>query len=638
MLILIFSKKSACKYCIIRYFEGGLNMSIVLLSLVMLSFSAPFALVLRKRIEEMIPVAVTGIVLVLYIAALCGNLAVGFYLTMVFAVIALVVFVYMAVRRKKELSALLFTPGLIAFFVFVVLIWHAHHLGRMYTGWDEICHWGLFTKNMYALDQLYNVPASTAIVHPSYPPATSLFNYFALKLDTSYRECNTYYAANIFLYSLILPVFKHFELRKKPLSLLFVFGIAFLLPFTISSGNLYSIYVDTPLGFFFAYVLFQYFSYRDHRTSDLALLCLSTFVLTLLKPVSIGFSLLACLLIAADILLIQKTWSRKQKSLWIAAPFLSVLVASFSWSIYLKFMDVPGGRDLSAINPTSILMFLRRQGEEYQYETYHNFVNYFCSSPLRYIAFFVLLSLLLIFLFSKPAYRRRLALILGGLTFVFFVYSFIYLLLYIFTFSPYEATRLASIDRYFSTYYYAMFSFLFYTILDYYASGYTVRLNPCPVLLVFMLPLLSTNHLSDFLFHPDISVSESIAYRNAVSVPQTIVDALDLNNDRVYVIDQQGNGANVNIVRYELTPMVPSTGPYSLGPAYGDGDVWTQNISVQEWAELLEDYTHVYVFQTDEQFQSLYGSLFDDPSSLHNKSLYRIEKHGDDIHLVLEVD
>lgn len=611
-------------------------MSIVLLSLILLSFSAPLALVLRKRIEAMIPVAVTGIIFVLYIAGLCGNLAVGFYLTIVFSVIALVAFAHIAVRRKKELSALLFTPGLIAFFVFVVLIWHAHHLGRMYIEWDEVCHWGLFTKNMYALDQLYNVPASTAIVHPSYPPATSLFNYFALKLDTFYRECNTYYAANIFLYSLILPVFNHFERWKKPFSLLFVFGIAFLLPFTIFSGNLYSIYVDTPLGFFFAYVLFQYFSYQDYRTSDLALLCLSTFVLTLLKPVSIGFSLLACLLIAADILLIQKTWSHGQKVLWIAAPFLSALAAYFSWSIYLKFMDVSSGWDLSVINLNSIMTFLKREGEEYQYDTYHNFVNYFCETPLRYIVFFILLSLLFIFLFSKSEYRRQLILVLSGIAIGFFLYAFVYLILYTFIFSPYEAIRLASVDRYFSTYYYAMFGFLFYLILDCFASGYTVRITPCPVLLVCMIPFLCTDHLCDFLLHPDVSAEQTIEDRLSLGVPQTIVTALNPDLDRVYVIDQNGNGYNSLFVRYELTPMVPSTGPYSLGPAYGDGDVWTQNITKQEWADFLQDYTHVYIVHTDDQFKNLYGNFFEDPSTLEDRTLYRIENQDSNIRLVFE--
>lgn len=615
-------------------------MTVALLGLILLSFSASSALALNKKVEEMIPMSVMGIIVVLYISGLCGNLAAGFYAVLVLAVAALGALLYMANRRRGSVSALLFTPGLVAFLILLFLIWRAHHGGRMYTEWDEVCHWGLFTKNMYALDQLYNVPGSTAITHPDYPPATSLFNYFALKLDTSYRECNTYYAANIFLYSLILPVFKHFD-WKKPLSLLLVFGITFLFPFAIAAnsafhGNLFSIYVDTPLGFFFAYTLFQYFSLRSLDKSDLALFCLSMFVLPLVKPIGIGFSLLVCLLEIADVLFIQKQWPHGQRFLWAVTPFLSTLAGKVSWSIYLKLSSTANGWDTSAINFTSIKTFLMREGKEYQYETYHNFVNYFLGVPLRYILYFVIVSLVFIFLLCKPAYRRRSALFLGGISFGFLVYAFTLMVLYIFTFSSYESVRLASCDRYISTYYYGMFAFLFYAILDHFASGYTIRLSPCPVLLVCMIPFIHQKDLSDFLLHPDVSTSESIAYRETLSVPQTIVDTLDPNSDRVYVIDQQSNGNSSVFIRYQLSPMKPCSGPYSLGPAYSDGDVWTKNISVEDWAALLKDYTHLYIVHTDDQFETLYGSLFEDPSELEDQTLYRIVKQGDRICLTFE--
>ena len=109
-----------------------------------------------------------------------------------------------------------------------------------------------------------------------------------------------------------------------------------------------------------------------------------------------------------------------------------------------------------------------------------------------------------------------------------------------------------------------------------------------------------------------------------------------MENDRVYVIAQQSNGVDNVFIRYQLTPMTPSTGPYSLGPSYDEEDVWSVNITVDEWAELLKDYTHVYVAHTDDQFKSLYGSLFEDPSTLADKTLYRIEKKGNNIQLIFE--
>lgn len=616
-------------------------MTVILLGLVLLSFSAPLSLVLHKKIEEMIPISILGIILILYVAGLCGNLAVGFHIVLRCALIAFLVLVYIVLHLSRNVFSVIFTPGFIAFLILLFFIWHAHHEGRMYTEWDELCHWGLFTKNMYSTDQLYNAPGSTALVHPDYPPATSLFSYFGLKLDGSYRECNAYYCANIFLYSLVLPIFKHFDWRK-PLSLLFVFGITLLIPFTVfanqlfATNNLFSIYVDTPLGFFFAYVLFQYFS-SQYCKSDLIFLCLSLFTLTLLKPIGIGFSLLVCFLISADILFIQKTWSRRQRIMWIAVPLISALVGKFSWSIYLKLSDTPSDWNTSALTPSALMSFLKREGEPYQYETYHNFLDYFCDSPLRYLIYFIVISALFIFLLAKKKDRLRVAVFSSGILIGFLVYSAALLILYLFTFSSYEAVRLASCDRYISTYYYGMFGFLLYVIVDYCASEYPTKINPAPVLLVCMLPLVQFNHVNDFLLHPDISIAESISYRKSLSVPQNIVDVLDLKNDRVYVIAQESNGVDNVFIRYQLTPMTPSTGPYSLGPSYSEEDVWSVNITVEEWAKLLKDYTHLYVAHTDDRFKSLYGSLFQDPNTLSDKTLYRIEKDGDNIRLIFEM-
>lgn len=491
-------------------------MTVVLLGLVLLSFSAPLALALHKKIEEMIPITVMGIILILYVAGLCGNLAVGFYAVLSFAILAFLLLVYTIFHLHRNAFPLLFTPGLMAFLVILVFIWHAHHEGRMYTEWDELCHWGLFTKNMYATDQLYNAPGSTALVHPDYPPATSLFSYFGLKLGGAYRECNAYYCANIFLYSLILPIFKHFN-WKKPISLLFVFGITLLIPFTIFSNqlfatnNLFSIYVDTPLGFFFAYVLFQYFSLHRHHKVDLAFLCLSLFTLTLLKPIGIGFSLLVWLLISADILFIQKSWSRQQQILWIAAPFISILASKFSWSIYLKMSGTSSDWNTSAITPAALISFLKREGEEYQYETYHNFLNYFCDAPLRYLIYFILLSLLFIFLLAKKKYRLRIAIFSCGISIGFLVYSAALLILYLFTFSSYEAVRLASCDRYISTYYYGMFGFLFYTIIDYFASEYSIKINPAPPYCSSVCFLLSSSIMSVLFLYIPISQQPKVS-------------------------------------------------------------------------------------------------------------------------------
>ena len=100
------------------------------------------------------------------------------------------------------------------------------------------------------------------------------------------------------------------------------------------------------------------------------------------------------------------------------------------------------------------------------------------------------------------------------------------------------------------------------------------------------------------------------------------------------MIAQQDNGFTNVVARYQLTPMQPSDGPYSLGVPYDEEDAWTVTISAEDWASLLQDYTHLYVAHTDEQFAALYGSLFADPASLKDQTLYRIEKQNGSLSLV----
>ena len=259
----------------------------------------------------------------------------------------------------------------------------------MYTEWDELCHWGLFTKNMYALDQLYNVPGSTATVHPDYPPATSLFSYFGLKLGGVYRECNAYYCANLFLYCLILPVFQHFT-WKKPLPLLFLFFIVFLFPFTAPADatlyqNLFSVYVDAPAGFLLCLRAVPVFFFARPRRGRL-----DAGLPDAVHPdIDETHRHRLC---AADLPAdrrrcpaFPKAAAAPAAGAVVAAPVLSALAAKVSWGLYLKLTNTGGAWDTSRITPAALWAFLRGQGEEYQYETFHNFASYFRGIPLQYL-------------------------------------------------------------------------------------------------------------------------------------------------------------------------------------------------------------------------------------------------------------
>ena len=57
-------------------------MVVFLLGLILFSLSAPLSLWLRQKVEALLPAAMLGIILVLYVAGLFGSLAAGFYLVL----------------------------------------------------------------------------------------------------------------------------------------------------------------------------------------------------------------------------------------------------------------------------------------------------------------------------------------------------------------------------------------------------------------------------------------------------------------------------------------------------------------------------------------------------------------------------
>ncbi|MFR5189969.1 MAG: hypothetical protein ACLTEH_01690 [Clostridia bacterium] len=51
---------------------------------------------------------------------------------------------------------------------------------------------------------------------------------------------------------------------------------------------------------------------------------------------------------------------------------------------------------------------------------------------------------------------------------------------------------------------------------------------------------------------------------------------------------------------------------WNLGAPYFEGDIWTYDITVQEWEKKLieESFDYVFIAKSDERFVQDYGSLF----------------------------
>ncbi|MCM1232132.1 MAG: hypothetical protein NC123_06385 [Butyrivibrio sp.] len=182
-------------------------MSSVVLFLFIISVSGMAALFFKRRIEETIAVVIFSVITILYFGGmLSGSLLTGVYLCGIIGIGSVLYVGRKVVKDRRNVLKLCVTPGLAIFaLLFIWIVWL--NANRVFSSWDEFSHWGLAVKNMDYFDYFSNHPYSTD-TFSGYPPATSLWQYFFVKLGGDFSESNVYCAGGGISSRLIFAGFK----------------------------------------------------------------------------------------------------------------------------------------------------------------------------------------------------------------------------------------------------------------------------------------------------------------------------------------------------------------------------------------------------------------------------------------------
>jgi hypothetical protein len=98
-------------------------------------------------------------------------------------------------------------------------------------------------------------------------------------------------------------------------------------------------------------------------------------------------------------------------------------------------------------------------------------------------------------------------------------------------------------------------------------------------------------------------------------------------DDRVWIISQDTMGFEFYIFQYEVLPASVGSIPFSIGTPSSPQDIWTDpKMTPEKWDEALDNYDYVLIFKTTDSFVSEFGPMFEDPSSLIEQGIYRVEK------------
>lgn len=632
--------------------------STIFLLLILLSGSFLGAVRFHRRFEAIIPITCIGIVLVLFLFGLLGQMLLG-----VHAVIAAALSIYVYVgylclitppsERKEHRGRLarnLVTPGLFIFLAYFCFFYLGDFNLRA-TVTDEFTHWMYCVKTTTYLNDFSTNPAAYSRF-PSYPPGMCLFQYFFQKIylltkpAMPFSEWRAYLAYQILMVSLGMPFLQRLSF-KRPLEMLLNASIPLFihLPFFFGynfAGVMIDAFVGAAAGYTFAMVLLG--SDSDYLTPiSISMYCA---MLVLSKDVGMFFAffaaiayLLRCLFLLTARKSPSEPGNRCRSFLPIGLPLASALTAKLLWKIKV----VTSGCFIQFNNKIDLLsytkMFFLHNDSTYRQTVVDRFKEAFFSFrilyypvPVTYFFAFCLLSLLLV-LAVWGLIRRGFpkgATVSTALLLYFSLCIYIYSMgaTYVYNFTEKEALELASYDRYIRMSFLAIWVVICLTFCRL-VSQINSPVRSTLWTMVCLTALYTITPFHDVLaFITREDVDQSYVCRSQFIPLTELLEDCCGESDGIYLICQDDVAMANLIMRLNAYPAHLSS---SLGIRFGPEDtqidgIQFRNVSPADWWSCLcSDYDYVAILTADEYFKNTYGVMFEDPTQITDNTLFRVD-------------
>ncbi len=633
---------------------------LMIIFMILCSGSFIFAAIFKKKFEETIAINIMAIILIIYFSGILGFLKQGVYIVIGLSCIMYLYTIYTVIKRKnlKEVINNIVTPGFLAFTLFYIFFIIVHR-GRLCVNWDEFSHWGDVVKVMFNINDFGTNPESMS-TFKSYPPGMAIFQYFWMIIGGTFREWYLYISYQIFAVALFLPMLKN--VKWKEIIILII--VILFIPIIIYSSYYGDISIDAIVGIIFGYILSNVLLSKDYGKFEILKLILSISVLILLKDAGTFLAAISIIIIILDILFVKdnifgfKNWSKEKKKeykktiLKIFLLITMIIIVKTAWNKNIEDNNVKKSFGKPMITEDLIKSLLGRQEmESYKKETINNFIerlgesNFVYSNfvKVNYYALLTILSLLmyLIYIYQSKnkdmQFNKRLKLVNITALIGFIVYTLGLLLLYITKFSEYEAIRLASFERYIGIYAIGLIGYIamiyVYVMKD---IEETKRKVITAIILAILVLFVPINAIVKII---TVRSSQTIITRNKYNVIERLFKSQAQDNKKnIYLIAQNTSGYDFLVSKFILRPN-NITG-WSIGKQYGEKDIWTINMTSEEWKKtLINQFDYVYIIKQDDQFVNQFGNLFRENNNkyISNNKLYEVNKKEEKLVLVNKV-
>lgn len=604
--------------------------------IITISIASALTIKFKYKQESSIAIVFLSIALFLYISGLFNLMKYAMYIIYLLTLISFIFIIYSIIKRKIKITDLLTINTII--YTIIILLTGFIVRNTYYVEWDEFSHWGANLKAMVQYDLFWSNDIYDG-VHVVYTPIAGLVEYFFCKLNGGFAEDVSYIAINSFIITLILPVLKSLKYGIKNILKCILFWIAIYCAMLLFNFKICSIYTDFLLGVLFAVGMFL--AYRLEGKEDKINLLLILISLPLLKDT--GLLLLGIILVELFLkhivleIIYNKKITKKEWRTFGTLILILVIVFVFygSWKIYCsvnnRFLD--DRHDKNAISEIHIkeyikaLMLKPTINPKYTdiSRTFYTELNSMpvagnqnpTISALKVLILLDILGIILYNLFDDKKQKNKILTLWITFNIGFVLYCLLLLATFMFAFTEQEGRSLASYSRYMSTY------FVGWLIASIGCIGQLKGKNNLimSILIVFLL-IYPMNFLSYINFRDRKGVS---SIPNEIKLEANIIkEKVDLN-DKVYLIYQNiGGGIEYHMLRYSISPIVTNLMyEWSLGPKYYDTDIWSYDITKEEFVKKLtdEEFDYVFIAKIDEQFINMYGELIEGDYNIHNMDL-----------------
>ena len=319
-------------------------MMYLILFLILSSGSVIGSTFLKKRYEEMLPLTVFSIMLIMFIFFLFNKLVFGLYFIYLLCTFLYLFSIYYIIKnadKRKDILKRFFSPGFLIFILSAITIFIITK-DFFVALCDELRLWAAYPKALYYYNDtdLYHVLGNMQGRIPGMP----VFMYFITKTLGVFKDSILFLSYGIVSLSIFLPLAKKVTWKKWYLvillSILFIF---FPLAFANNNFDYISYYrtlfIDPILGLIFGYSIYLVYKGFKEKTDYITFIVVIC-SMCLIKEIGMMLSLISAILFMYFSIINRKKEKRNKKVLKKSLIcLLSVLIISIGWFIFKSTLN-----------------------------------------------------------------------------------------------------------------------------------------------------------------------------------------------------------------------------------------------------------------------------------------------------------